>query len=66
MYINVIIAKIAAKSPQKIAVFAQKIVKNAFLYNICGDFFSKCGKFTPCGDKFLKPHKSSSSSISGV
>ena len=37
--------KIAAKSPQKIAVFAQKIVKNAFLYNICGDFFSKCGKF---------------------
>jgi hypothetical protein len=39
MYINVIIAKIAAKSPQKIAVFAQKIVKNAFLYNICGDFF---------------------------
>ncbi len=23
-------------------------------------------KITPCGDKFLKPHKSSSSSISGV
>lgn len=39
MYINVIIAKIAAKSPQKIAVFAKKIVKNAFLYNICGVFF---------------------------
>ena len=39
MYINVIIAKIAAKSPQKIAVFAQKIVKNAFLYNIAAIFF---------------------------
>lgn len=45
MYINVIIAKIAAKSPQKYSEIAQKIVKNAFLYNICGDFFSKCGKY---------------------
>ena len=28
--------------------------------------FARDNKITPCGDKFLKPHKSSSSSISGV
>ena len=28
--------------------------------------YNGIGKITPCGDKFLKPHRSSSSSISGV
>lgn len=33
-------------------------------YTYMINFFQ--GSFNPCGDKFLKPHKSSSSSISGV
>ena len=36
----------------------EKGVEEVYLPNI--------EKLTPCGDKFLKPHKSSSSSISGV
>ena len=30
------------------------------------DFYAYIYKYTPCGDKFLKPHNSSSSSIPGV
>ena len=38
-----------------------------YILDMMGDFINRLSnKFNPCGDKFLKPHKSSSSSISGV